>query len=105
MAHVCGCNLADWRGAPITGCVGFVPPTLYVTDLSCGDAPCAAGMVCLIDDSEAKPPSCVAAPEGCAIDRTFCAADCAKQVAMTADMEYAGCKASSAGVGVTVRPK
>ncbi|HEX2876129.1 MAG TPA: hypothetical protein VHP33_32985 [Polyangiaceae bacterium] len=101
---VCGCNLADWKGSPISGCVGFVPPTLYVYDLSCGDAPCAAGMVCLIDDSEAKPPSCVAAPNGCTIDKMFCDADCAKQVAMTAGMEYAGCKASSVGVGVTVRP-
>jgi hypothetical protein len=101
---VCGCNLPNWKGAPISGCVGFVPPTLYVYDLSCGDAPCAAGMVCLIDDSETKPPSCVAAPSGCAIDNMFCAADCAKQVAMTAGMEYAGCKASSVGVGVTVRP-
>jgi hypothetical protein len=101
---VCGCNLPNWKGAPISGCVGFVPPTLYVYDLSCGDEPCAAGMVCLIDDSEAKPPSCVAAPAGCTIDNMFCAADCAKQVAMTAGMEYAGCKASSVGVGVTVRP-
>jgi hypothetical protein len=101
---VCGCNLPNWKGSPISGCVGFVPPTLYVNDMSCGDAPCAAGMVCLIDDSEAKPPSCVAAPAGCTIDNMFCAADCAKQVAMAANMEYAGCKASSAGVGVTVRP-
>ena len=101
---VCGCNLPSWNGAPISGCVGFVPPTLYVYDLSCGDAPCAAGMVCLIDDSEAKPPACVAAPAGCTVDKMFCDADCAKQVAMTAGMEYAGCKASSVGVGVTVRP-
>jgi hypothetical protein len=64
----------------------------------------AAGTVCLIDDSEAKPPACVAAPDGCTIDNMFCAADCAKQVATAAGMEYAGCKASSAGVGVTVRP-
>lgn len=101
---VCGCNLADWKGSPVNGCVGFVPPTLYVDDLSCGDARCAEGMVCLIDDSEAKPPVCVAAPDGCTVDRSFCAADCAKQVAMTAGMEYAGCKGSSMGVGVTVRP-
>ena len=58
----------------------------------------------MLDAREAKPPSCVAAPDGCPIDKDFCAADCAKQVAMTAGMEYAGCKASSVGVGVTVRP-
>jgi hypothetical protein len=103
-SSLCDCAISDWKGSPITGCVALGTSTLYVADLSCGDAPCAAGMVCLIDDSEAKPPSCVAAPAGCAIDNMFCAADCAKQVAMAANMEYAGCKASSAGVGVTVRP-
>jgi hypothetical protein len=101
---ICDCNIPNWEGSPIHGCTAFVPPTLYVYDLSCGDAPCAAGTVCLIDESETKPPACVAAPEGCAIDNMFCAADCAKQVAMAAGQEYAGCKASSAGVGVTVRP-
>lgn len=103
-SSLCDCAISDWKGSPITGCVALGTSTLYVADLSCGDAPCAAGMVCLIDDSEAKPPSCVAAPAGCAIDNMFCQADCAKQVAMAANMEYAGCKASSAGVGVTVRP-
>ena len=38
------------------------------------------------------------------VDKMFCDADCAEQVATAAGMDYAGCKASSAGVGVTVRP-
>jgi hypothetical protein len=61
-------------------------------------------MVCLIDDGEAKPPACVAAPVGCTVDKMFCDADCAKQVATASGMEYVGCKASSVGVGVIVRP-
>jgi hypothetical protein len=102
---VCGCNLADWNGSPVFGCLGVVPPALLVYDLRCGDAPCAAGMVCLIDESEAKPPSCVAAPNGCAVSKTFCRGSvCATDVAMAAGMEYADCKASDLGVGVTVRP-
>lgn len=102
--NLCDCGVSDWQGSPVYGCAAFVPPTLYVYDMSCGDAPCADGMVCLMDDSETNPPSCVAAPEGCAIDNMFCKTDCAEQVATAAGMDYAGCKASSAGVGVTVRP-
>lgn len=101
---ICDCGISDWEGSPVYGCSAFVPPTLYVYDLSCGAAPCAEGTVCLIDDSETDPPACVAAPDGCAIDNMFCAGDCPEQVATAAGMTYAGCKASSAGVGVTVRP-
>jgi hypothetical protein len=61
-------------------------------------------MVCLVDDSETNPPSCVAAPDGCTIDRMFCGGDCPEQVATAAGMDYVGCQASSAGVGVTVTP-
>jgi hypothetical protein len=102
--NLCDCHASSWNGSPIYGCSAFVPPTLYVYDMSCGDAPCAAGMVCLVDDSETKPPSCVAPPDGCTIDNMFCKGECAKQVATAAGMDYAGCKASSVGVGVTVRP-
>jgi hypothetical protein len=61
-------------------------------------------MVCLVDESETKSPSCVAAPGGCTIDDMFCGGDCPEQVATAAGMDYVGCKASTAGVGVTVKP-
>lgn len=102
---ICDCPLADWEGMPISGCVAFgFPGSLYVYDLDCGDAPCEEGNVCLFDETGANPPTCVAAPDGCTVDDTFCEADCEQQVAEAAGMDIVSCRASSVGAGVTVTP-
>jgi hypothetical protein len=101
---LCDCNIPDWNGAPIWGCSAFSTSTLYVYDLSCGDAPCDDGKVCLVDETESSPPTCVDAPAACTVDDTFCDTGCGEQVAEAAGMDYVSCRASSAGAGVTVAP-
>lgn len=101
---LCDCSIPNWDGNPIWGCVAFSTSTLYVYDLSCGDAPCGEGKVCLVDETESSPPTCVDAPADCAVDDVFCSSGCGEQVAEAAGMDYVSCRASSAGAGVTVSP-
>jgi hypothetical protein len=101
---LCDCGISDWNGAPVWGCVALSTSTLYVYDVRCGDAPCEDGKVCLVDETESNPPTCVDAPANCTVDNTFCSSGCGEQVAEAAGMDYVNCRASSVGAGVTVEP-
>lgn len=102
---MCDCRIQDWKGAEITGCIaaGSVS-TLFVTDYSCGDAPCGSDEICLIPSDDATPASCVAPPDGCPVDASFCRGDCDEQAAKAAGLELVGCRHGfDGGVAVTVR--
>lgn len=100
----CDCDLTEWEGSPVYGCSGIMPPVLLVFNLSCGDAPCAAGTVCLVDETGTKPPVCVAPPSGCAADAKFCRATCPREVAAAAGMELVDCEVSGTFAGVITKP-
>ncbi|MEI9951658.1 MAG: hypothetical protein WDO74_22430 [Pseudomonadota bacterium] len=103
-SSLCDCNIPNWQGSPITGCVAIgAIPNLYVTDYRCGTARCGSDEICLIHKGDSAPASCVMPPDGCVVDADFCKADCGKQAATAAGLTLASCKSGLSGVGVTVR--
>lgn len=108
-AFLCDCEIADdkWKGEPVVGCSILGGRTLYVRDMSCGDArPCSDAQACVIPGRPLGAiegtPRCEPLPSGCEVSLDFCGTDCPERLVESFGGQSAGCASSDQGVGVYV---
>jgi hypothetical protein len=107
-ASLCDCPAAEgnWGADPITGCSLLGERSLYVTDVTCGAAPCTASEVCVVTGSPFSNPigprSCAPLPTDCAPGEDFCDTDCGDRAASALGKTKTGCVGADWAVGIYV---
>ncbi|HSC86669.1 MAG TPA: hypothetical protein VLC09_05335 [Polyangiaceae bacterium] len=106
-ASICECVLDDLtdEGFVVTGCANVSGPTVWITDIRCGDVLCNDQQACVVVGSlqgAATDQRCELLPANCEVDETFCQTDCPTRLADRLELQMNGCSAADWGVGIYV---